>query len=45
MDRCPKACRISARLAFPATRCEASECFRTCGWRFSTDRPALSATV
>jgi hypothetical protein len=29
MDRCPKACRIRDRLAFPATGCAASECFKT----------------
>jgi hypothetical protein len=45
IDLCPSACLIKARLTFPATRWEASECFKTCGCPFSLGSPAASATA
>ena len=41
MLRCPSACLTKARLTLPATRCDASECFRICGCRFSAEIVSL----
>lgn len=43
IERCPSTWRANARLTFSATKCDASECFKTCGWRFSSAKRASAA--